>query len=277
MNLAAEIEKRIFIVGVARSGTTLLQSMLGSHSKVFTMPEMHFWDQTLYKQSYLRFFEVIGAKDVEKVREKLKKIGPEILTEHPGKFRSKKKFTRWILSMVDQIALKKGKTMWLEKTPLNLYYTSLISSVDPKALFIHMVREPLSNIASLYEAGKDNPRYFSQNTIDACIERYLKEIKLSKKLITKENHFAVRYEELVMSPETVIKKLCLRTGINFEAGMMEYSETAGKIVEKDETWKIRNFEKPVHAEKYRKIFSEDEINYISEKTIQTDLSEFENL
>ena len=47
--------KRIFIVGVARSGTTLLQSMLASHPEIHSFPETHFFVK-LPKIKLLRFF-----------------------------------------------------------------------------------------------------------------------------------------------------------------------------------------------------------------------------
>ena len=39
--------ERTFIVGVARSGTTLLQSMVGNHDDIATFPETHFFRKTI--------------------------------------------------------------------------------------------------------------------------------------------------------------------------------------------------------------------------------------
>lgn len=258
--------KRIFIVGVARSGTTLLQSMLGSHSQVYTMPEMHLWDHVIYKQPILQIFQIIGKKKIKSTITKFNKLNPRHEIQSPGFFYSKINYSAWVLKNVDQIAKNNGKKIWLEKTPLNLYYTGLISKTDPAAIFIHMLRNPINNIASLYEAGNKHPDYFSQNTLEACISRYNKEVKLSLSLMTNEKHHYVRYENLIANPEETLRNICTQINISFEDAMLNYRHIAEKITETEETWKAKNTSDISDSQKFRKIFSEDEINRILDET-----------
>lgn len=47
------IEAPIFVVGVPRSGTTLLQSLLSAHSSTYSLPETHFFPTILPRLSEL--------------------------------------------------------------------------------------------------------------------------------------------------------------------------------------------------------------------------------
>src|ERR1043166_465784 len=49
------IERRIFLVGCARSGTTLLQSLLAAHSSIASFPETHFFAATVGQTGRRRF------------------------------------------------------------------------------------------------------------------------------------------------------------------------------------------------------------------------------
>ena len=59
----SESKKAVFIIGSARSGTTLLQSMLASHPEVYSFPETHFFRGTIPKFSFLRWLKFYGEKD----------------------------------------------------------------------------------------------------------------------------------------------------------------------------------------------------------------------
>ena len=60
--------KRIFIVGIARSGTTLLQSFVGNHPDISTFPETHFFSVTLHKKKLFRALNYVTNKDREFVK-----------------------------------------------------------------------------------------------------------------------------------------------------------------------------------------------------------------
>ena len=58
----SESKKAVFIVGSARSGTTLLQSMLASHPEVYSFPETHFFRGTIPKFSEIFHFSKKGKQ-----------------------------------------------------------------------------------------------------------------------------------------------------------------------------------------------------------------------
>ncbi len=270
-----KIKKRIFIVGIARSGTTLLQSMLGSHPDVFTLPETHFWDRSMAKQKTLRLLQIINKKDINFVKKYFSKIDFNKNNKWPSLIYSKKRWTKFLITQIDKLSLAHSKNIWVEKTPLNLYYIDLITSVYPETYFIHTIRRGIDNIASLYEASKENPEYFAQSTIDKCINRYDKEINISRKYLKNTNHYFVLYDKLVENPEEVLKRVCGFLNIDYKKEMLEYSKTARKIITPEESWKSKNISEINKSEKKNKVLTKEQISYINSRLKKINLADFE--
>ena len=267
--------KRIFIAGIARSGTTLLQSMIGSHPEILAFPETHFWDKTLYKQKYLRCLQVINTGKLDHVKTFLQSInsGTE-LKNWPKYVYSKQKLTKLFVNLLDEISFSENKTIWVEKTPLTLYFIDLIQKTFPDSLFIHTVREGLDNIASLYHATINNPDYFSQSTIDKCINRYVNEISISEKYTGRTNHFFVKYDLLVDQTENTLRDLCNFFEIRFSYQMLAYRNTAAKLITKEEKWKEKNVNMISRSDKKNLVFNDTQREYISRKIKHIDLDIF---
>lgn len=274
--MEGKINKRIFIVGIARSGTTLLQSMIGSHPEVFTLPETHFWDNKLFKQKLLRSMQVITQKDENFVNQYFNRTDYGRKVKWPTPFYSKKQYTRFVIKEIDKFAFENEKKFWIEKTPLNLYYINLINSVFPNTYFIHTIRKGIDNIASLYEASTENPEYFAQSTIDKCINRYKKEINISRRYLGNLQHHFVLYDELVEYPEKILKSCCKFLGIEFSDKMLDYSDTAKKIMLPEESWKNKNVKELGKSSKKDKLFSGDQITYIENEISNISLNEFKD-
>jgi len=268
------IKRRIFVVGVARSGTTLIQSMIGSHPEIHAFPESHFWDKTLYKQKALQRFQIINTSKLYHLQDFLDAIHFKENLNWPDKIYSKKKLTGLFLKLLDKVALENRKLSWVEKTPLNLYYISLIKRACIDCYFVHMIRNGTDNIASLYEASVNNPGYFSQNTIDSCINRYKKEINISRSYIGKKNHFFIRYETLVENPEPTLKNLCRFLKTEYSNAMLNYQETATSVTGKEEKWKKNNTGLLKKTDKKNIVFSPSQVEYINKAINSVNLDVF---
>tara|TARA_B100001115_G_scaffold132394_1_gene100111 strand:- start:2554 stop:3360 length:807 start_codon:yes stop_codon:yes gene_type:complete len=266
--------KRIFIVGVARSGTTLLQSMLASHPDIHSFPESHFFDRSIPKQKYLRLLNFIGDKANNNVLNFLSNIKSKQSFKPLYTF-SNKKWIKTILKLLDKEASFYGMKIWVEKTPLHLYYTDLISQVDNDAFFIHMIREGSGNITSLYEVSTKSPNDFKQNTLPLCINRYIKEINLSKSMIGKPNHCFIRYENLVQFPEDELKKIVNFLKLNYSDEMMSYKSTSHSIIQEHEVWKNNNFQNLQLSQKFKTLLSINEQKLVLKSLKGLDLNCFD--
>ena len=268
--------KRIFIVGVARSGTTLLQSMLASHPEIHSFPETHFFVK-LPKIKLLRFFRFISKQENQNVINYIRKNGFENIFKYQSKYTfSKKKWAKHVFDLLDNITTYSKKNIWEEKTPLHLYYTDLITSADNNAVFIHVVREGKDNIASLFDASNKYPEYFRQQSLDSCINRYNKEIKMSISRINQENHFFVKYENIIKNPDKTMCDLFEKLNISYDKSVLDYKKAVSSIKNTEEKWKQNNTKDLSFSNKYNIIFNEEQKSIISRKTTNIDLSIFDD-
>lgn len=279
--MSEEIKKRIFLVGAARSGTTLLQSLITAHSEIFTFPETHFFTKTIPMRRSKRQLWRFKSKNVEIVKEFLANIKYD---DEPEKLLNKLNINTWslkewtdsLLAILDRVTLKNGFSIWLEKTPAHLRYIHLITRRKPETHFIHIIRNGEDVIASLYEATHEHTeKWGTARSIDNCIIRWRRDISISKGHLNKKNHSFVLYEELVERPNEMIMKLCEDLQLPFEEEMMEkYKDQASKIVLSDEAWKDNTAKDLAKRSKFNKVFTEEEQHYIKEKIKDIDISIF---
>lgn len=235
--------KRIFIVGTARSGTTLTQSLLASHPDLYTLPETHFLPYTIPTQGWLRPFRPIKVEQVNRVKALLEEM-KLALPFHPQKtdWANPKAWTQYFIEYLDALAEKEGKDAWLEKTPMHLYYIELLKKVVPDSLFIHVIREPKANIAALYEVSKNHPQAFKQASLEKAIGRYKKELLISEKYLDQKQHFHLHYEDLVANTDDKLKALQQFIGLNEVDLQRDFNQRAAELTLDNEKWKASNRE-----------------------------------
>lgn len=148
----------VFIVGFARSGTTLCQRLVSEHLGLPTLPETHFFERLEGHGPHGRNLPVAGARGL------LKELG-DLLPLDPAAFddllagdtvRIRDLFLRLVAEQLGSRSLA-ARGRWLEKTPLHALHLKRIAGMFSGARFICMVRHPELAFASrreLNEPGK---------------------------------------------------------------------------------------------------------------------------
>ena len=278
VHTSSAIKKRVFIVGTARSGTTLVQSMLASHTSVFSPPETHFFRRTIPKRLWMRPSKWYGKSEIETIRRLLKKIGYNDLSALLPRFTfDTSKWVESLINIIDQMCIRENKNIWLEKTPLHLYYIDLITSVEPETVFVHVLRRGEDVIASLYDVSRKYPEYFSgPQSINRCIYLWKKNLRISSKYIGKNNHVHVLYEKLVSRPEEILRKTCKVIGLDFSTDMLNYTHKAQAVQLTEEKWKLSNIKPLQKSSKFKKVFTKKQQAYIRHILRNDSLSRFNN-
>ena len=132
-------KKPVFVIGMPRSGTTLVEQILSSHSLIYGAGELNLFEKLLGRDSQ----GVDKLKHVDK--HELKRIG--------------QKYTS-IISSLDENA-----SLIVDKMPTNFLFLGPIALAMPDAKIIHCRRDPLDTCLSCYK------RLFSQNhpySYDLC-------------------------------------------------------------------------------------------------------------
>jgi len=262
------IDQRIFIVGCPRSGTTLLQTLLLQHSDILSFPESHFFTKSqLYdfsrklniKKYISNIYAYFSLKRWFNILQTKGFITPSF---HYHLFTSG--YVNQFIDSLDQNTLYNNKTIWIEKTPSHLYTIKTIQQYIPDAKFIHLIRRGEDVVASLYEATNNYPEIWGKAyTIQDCINRYNKDISISKKFKKNKNHFFIDYDMLIESLDNIRE---LYDFLNLKAPNEIKIIPNKSIIMEDEKWKNNNLKKKLvntKNEKFKKIFSEDEQEYIT--------------
>lgn len=260
------MKKRIFIVGIARSGTTLLQSFIGNHPSIYTFPETHFFSATIPKQKWLRPFHKITSMHKKLVEDYFLALDKQThFKPYLGSSRNMNDWTQYLIHLLDGLALSEKYDIWLEKTPMHLHFIDLISKNTDHCYFIHTIREPKANIAALYDVSKNHPQSFQQNSLKKAVDRYVSEIYISEKFIQQNNHFHVYYEDLVTQPEMVIKGVLNFLELPFDKNIMNFQGTVEKITTHEESWKSNNSKELLLKDKIQDRLTTAEIKFITEQ------------
>jgi hypothetical protein len=218
-----------FIVGVGRSGTTLLRMMLDSHPDLAIPPETHFVNPLIQASGRLRWNPKLAARtivhderrrwpdfglDEEELVEAFERVDPFTTTDAVRAF--------YVL-----YAEKHGKHRWGDKTPDYIRKMKKLRNTIPEARFIHVIRDGrdagLSQNSRIVKRGKDPvpPREMAR--------RWRKRIVKSRLDAEDVEHYIeVRYEDLITDTEAVLRRVCEFVEIEFEPVMLSYYERAGE-------------------------------------------------
>lgn len=267
MTIAVEIDRPIFIVGVGRSGTSLLQSMLNAHSQICFPPEFQFIRSLIASRRLQRALrtgntglvlrEISEHQGLKKVGVDLQRIWEELTVE--GLLSLENLYRRILL---DQ-AKRNGKSRVGDKDPKNLEYLPEIYSMFPNAQIIHLVRDPRDVVLSRTRASWSKHRYFVTQAF--TYEAQITKARRDGPRLFGERFIELHYEDLISDPQKTLEKLCAKLDVCYEENMLTYYKEAGSVVQgKEIDWK-KNVFKPVlseNKEKWREGLSNSQVHLV---------------
>lgn len=213
------ITSAVFIGGCARSGTTLLGAMLGAHPDCICVPESQFKAQLL-KDPRFGTPESIHRMLTNHWRFKLWEL-PLSAGELPLDGDDADRPARSLLRLVELYAQKSAKpeaTVWIDHTPHNVRQASLLGRAFPDSKFIHIVRDGRGVAASVI------PLDWGPNSIIEAARFWVEQTAYG---LAAEQSFGpgrilrVTYEDLVMEPDQVMRRIAAFAGLEFTPAMTE--------------------------------------------------------
>jgi hypothetical protein len=197
------IESPVFILGMPRSGTTVVRSILNQHPSIAIAPETHFLTAYVDRnnkpevclQKYIATdrFKYLDIDD-EKLISRLKQ---EVNLTHHAIFDA----------ILKEYAHFMGKSIFGEKTPGNYEHVDTLLHWYPNARIIWMIRDPRAVAASYQNVG-----WHSKDVIGPAI-RWRKSMKLLDRWEKSKNVVIVKYEDLVKEPQKTIDSVLEFCGI----------------------------------------------------------------
>ncbi|WP_324752513.1 sulfotransferase [Roseovarius sp. Pro17] len=248
--------KIIFVGGVHRSGTTLVQRIMGTHSQVFAGREFDFTkDIIALRKRLLVGYESGRIADL---------VTPEDIDHAVEGFTT---------ALFERALEEAGKPILCEKTPSNALVMAELCDSMPEAYCILMMRDPRAIAASMKTVAN---KYFSNGLrpppFCASVAASIKDINQTwrvglEAMSGRDRIKIVYYEDLVSDPETVVKEICQFAGLTYEQTMVEPQPLEDRQTHvSDQFWYTQTeLARPITAGKldnYRTVLSDMEVALI---------------
>ncbi|MCA9367246.1 sulfotransferase [Candidatus Kaiserbacteria bacterium] len=206
-------ETPIFIIGLPRSGTTLLRYVVDSHSRICCPPESNFigeLEALLASQDSRNGLESMGFSEdhvIARLRE----------------------FSLYFWS---NYALSKGKPRWADKSTSYIRHTNFLYKLYPEAQYLIIYRHGMDQVHSLTNGGKVVPKQLEPylvNGEDVRIAGARHWVEWTQQLLAFEAQqpnqcFSLRYEDLCEFPEIKLKQVFCFLDEIWEPTILQFNE-----------------------------------------------------
>lgn len=218
-------ENLIFIISLPRSGSTLLQHVLGSHSKIAATAE-----------PWVLFPAICALRKGTLKADYNAEIGQIAFTEFLAKLDNGDGSEHYYSAVADlaqklygAYTEKKNAERFLDKTSRYYQFLPELFRVFPDAKYVFLVRNPLALLASFlnHMVFRDLRRLGEPGIRNDLLEGY----KLIRQGIMYfgDDAVVIKYEDLVKNPVNITKMLCDKLDLIYEPGMLNYGDNIGVL------------------------------------------------
>jgi tetratricopeptide (TPR) repeat protein len=208
-SLGAKARDAIFVVGLPRAGSTLIEQILSSHSQVEGTME-------------LPDLQSIALHLEGKRRKPRDSQYPEIVAElEPARFAE---LGEEYLARA-RVQRKSGRPFFVDKMPNNFQHLGFLDLILPNAVVIDARRHPLACCFSNYKQHFARGQTFAYDLDD--IGRYYRdyvEVMAHFDAVLPGRVHRVFYEDMVADPETEVRRLLAHCGLPFEEACLRFYE-----------------------------------------------------
>lgn len=208
----------LFICGMFRSGSTLIEQILGSHSQVRPAGELDLVPQLAARiQGYPQSLPAAAVEAIESLRE----------------------------FYLRGLPIKPAPNLLVtDKRPDNFLHIGLIKTIFPSAKIVHTRRNRLDNLLSLYFLHLDPAMAYALDLEDAA-HWYGQYQRLMAHWMTlyPDDILDVDYDELVREPKPVLERLLRFLALDWEDALFHFHRTRAPI-KTASVWQVRQ---PLHT------------------------------
>lgn len=234
----------IFIVGVSRSGTTLLRRVLETSERVAIATENHFLGHLVEREGARHYFRRLGdLQDDDTVRRLVELIYSGEF-QRRSRFRELSPYWRWLVANVPQPEMERrllagerserglmsafmrvyadhlGRPVMGEKTPAHLNHVETLLEWFPDGRVVHMLRDPRAVFVSDRHRRRGKPRkpyswlmrvpfLFDAVMLLQTTIAWAGAVRRHRALAARypDRYVLLRFEDLVTHPETELRRL----------------------------------------------------------------------
>jgi LPS sulfotransferase NodH len=205
-------EAPVFVVGMPRSGTTLLEQILASHSKVYGAGEIEAFYQAIVKLGYpnggaVAFPDMVPA------------LSPEALRELGSSY----------VSMIRAAAPDAERIV--NKLPLNFKYVGLIHLALPNARIIHIRRDPIDTCFSCFSLLFSGDQSFTYDQVELAryYRGYAALMEHWRSVLPEGVMIEVQYEDLIADVQGQTGAILAHCGLPWEDACLAFHQTERSV------------------------------------------------
>lgn len=216
-----------FVVGVGRSGTTLLRLMLDAHPQLAIPAETHFVPELIERESECEWpgelvDAIVAARtwgdfglDPEALYDRVEDDGAQSAADVLRAFYA-------------LCAEAEGKERWGDKTPGYVKRMRPIGGALPEARFIHLIRDGRDVALSRASRGMGAEKPIG-DVADLWKRRIENARRQAKRL--RGRYVEIRYEDLITDTEARLRSICELIELDFDPAMLAHGDSAARRIE----------------------------------------------
>ena len=216
-SLGSDDAASILILGLPRSGTTLVEQILSAHPQVGAGGELSFWNERG------RAWDEAGAVGPD----------PEFLAAAAADYRQ-------VLRTIAPAAARVT-----DKLPLNFQWAGLIHQALPRATIIHCRRSAIDTALSIHQTHF-NPRLSFPTggpNLVGYVRAYRRLTDHWRRVLPPDRFIEIDYEVLTAEPEPAIRRIVAGCGLDWDEACLT-PERNHRVVRTPSKWQARQ---PIHA------------------------------
>lgn len=215
---ASESNCPIFIVGMIRSGTTLLDQVISSHPEVKSAGEPVFWMRESDRVRRLKE-QALTAEQVQQLAE----------------------------NYLAAIKLVAGESPYItDKMPLNYRHLGLIHQIFPNAKIVHLRRDPIATCFSIYTTffGRGPNFAYNRSNIAANYRDYLRLMEHWRAVLPSSTLIETDYESIVADRRIAVSKVLTFCNLDWNDACL-FHERNGSSIRTPSNWQARQ---PIYSD-----------------------------
>jgi len=222
-----EVDKKrvpIFIVGMPRSGTTLLEQILSTHGSVYGAGELVDLNNVIQAATGAIDAEPFANHVIHLTEENIREIGNQYLEKV------------WKLSPKSHFIT--------DKMPANFFYIGLIHLALPNAKIIHAMRDPMDSCFSCYSRLFNDTMEFAYDlsSLGKYYRRYITLMRHWHAVLPKNTILDLAYEEMVADTEGQARRVLEFVGLPWDEKCLDFHKNDRLV----KTASVAQVRKPIY-------------------------------
>jgi hypothetical protein len=212
------------VLGVRRSGTTLLRVMLDRNRELAIPDESYFVPQLARRHR--------TPVDPDAFVDDLRRLPTLVewgLAPAAVRARLRRGMTAGeaIAAVFEAYAVERGKARWGDKTPLYMGYLGLLERLFPDARCVHLIRDGRDAALSFLAVprGLMTEEWGHPRDARGFACQWSTEVRAARALgmrVGPGRYLELRYEALVAAPEEELRRVCAFAALEFDTAMLDY-------------------------------------------------------